>query len=701
MSKVLLSVKKSLLVTMIMLFLPAWCLALSVASETVTSNALRLGGVEIIGQQEQLRTIPGAAAVVDEETMILSQPLSVGEALRKVSGVYVRDEDGQGLRPNISIRGIDGHRSVKLLLLEDGLPISLAPYGENSAYYAPLIDRTSRIEVLKGSGSILYGPQTVAGVINYITENPPLNELSRTKIVGGTNGYFNLQSDYGNTFDSTGVLLQGLYKKGDGFRKGTPFGIYDFRAKLVTVLNDEQELMVKAQYYNEDSTISYAGLTQDMYDDNPNQNPAIHDALYVERLALSATHTHHNFFSGRLDTSFYGYATKRDFWRQQYDRVENNSTSYERISGNGNDNESLFWKNENRGNNRSYKVVGIEPRYESGNFKGGVKIHYETEDNKQYKGLSGDARSGSVNTDERRDTFATAAYIQNRYELSQAWDLTAGLRIESYRQGRDILKSVATQNVSNQTDLITEFIPGLGTTYDLSSESMLFAGVHRGFAPPKFADALNGNSAIDQKLEAERSWNYETGIRTKVANANVNVTAFFYDYQNQIINAAISSGYSKANAGKSQIIGLEADISQEWQLGTETVFYGNAVATYVNAQSKQGDYENNRLPYSPQYTGSIGTGIRHKSWDSLLEMVYVGSMFSDEANTVAGSADGTVGEIPSYIVWNMSSRYTLGRLAFFATVKNIFNTTYIASRRPEGIFPGTPQQLQIGVTMEI
>jgi outer membrane receptor for Fe3+-dicitrate len=44
-------------------------------------------------------------------------------------------------------------------------------------YYTPSIDRMSSVEIVKGSGSILFGPQTIGGVINYITPDPPQESL--------------------------------------------------------------------------------------------------------------------------------------------------------------------------------------------------------------------------------------------------------------------------------------------------------------------------------------------------------------------------------------------------------------------------------------------------------------------------------------------------------------------------------------------
>ncbi len=87
------------------------------------------------------------------------------EALRKVSGVNVRDEEGFGLRPNIGIRGTNPTRSTKILLLEDGVPLAYAPYGDNASYYHPPVERFESIEILKGAGQIEYGPVTVAGAL--------------------------------------------------------------------------------------------------------------------------------------------------------------------------------------------------------------------------------------------------------------------------------------------------------------------------------------------------------------------------------------------------------------------------------------------------------------------------------------------------------------------------------------------------------
>ena len=143
---------------------------------------LRVGGLtedvvvvagEIAGSHERLRRLPGSVDIVERETLEKSRVMTTNEALRKVAGVHVRDEEGFGLRPNIGIRGLNPTRSNKVLLLEDGIPLTYAPYGDNATYYHPPVDRFERIEVLKGGAQIAYGPQTIAGAVNYLTPKPP------------------------------------------------------------------------------------------------------------------------------------------------------------------------------------------------------------------------------------------------------------------------------------------------------------------------------------------------------------------------------------------------------------------------------------------------------------------------------------------------------------------------------------------------
>src|SRR5258708_28437 len=117
--------------------------------------------------------------------------------LRRVPGLVVRQEYGGGGRLALGVRGLDNGRSRHLLILEDGIPVSLNPYAEPDMYYSPPIERMRGIEVVKGSGSILFGPQTIGGVVNFLSLSPPTRQSATVDVEGGQYGYARTLASYG------------------------------------------------------------------------------------------------------------------------------------------------------------------------------------------------------------------------------------------------------------------------------------------------------------------------------------------------------------------------------------------------------------------------------------------------------------------------------------------------------------------------
>jgi Fe(3+) dicitrate transport protein len=172
--------------------------------------------------------VPGSLTYISQEHIRQINPVSGNEVLRRSPGVHVVDEEGLGLRANIGIRGLDPDRSRSVLILEDGIPVALAPYGEPELYFTPSIERMAGVEILKGSGSILYGPQTIGGVINYITADPPLTPTTTATLRGAQGGYFTSLLTYGNTSGNTGYQVNYLRKQADSI------GISNFKINDLT-----------------------------------------------------------------------------------------------------------------------------------------------------------------------------------------------------------------------------------------------------------------------------------------------------------------------------------------------------------------------------------------------------------------------------------------------------------------------------------
>lgn len=246
-------------------------------------------------------------------------------------------------------------------------------------------------------------------------------------------------------------------------------------------------------------------------------------------------------------------------------------------------------------------------------------------------------------------------------------------------------------------------MPGLGVTWQLSPQAQLFAGAYKAFSPAMVATAIS-SSGQNQELDAERSNNVEVGIRGTVNRWQYEATAFQMDFSNQIVPQSESGGVGATvtNAGKTLNRGVETavgfDFGQGWRL--------NANATYVptaryNSQKVVSgvDRQGNRLPYAPELVANLGVSYRQGAFQGSVFAHHTSQQYVDPENTRTESVDGRRGLIPAFTTFNLSANYTLSKqVKFFGTVRNLFDKKYIASRNPDGIFPGAERHVEVGMS---
>ncbi len=669
---------------------------------------------------ERLRQTPGSIEVVDRETLEKTHPLNFTDALRNVSGVYVRDDEGFGARPHIAIRGVNPTRSTKVLLLEDGIPLTYAPYGDNASYYHPPIDRYEGIEVLKGSGQIVYGPVTVSGVVNYLTPNPPEKPAGRLTLLGGNRDYLNFHGDYGWTWKKTGFLFDYLRKQGDGARDNVHTGINDVNFKIITSFGARHALTLRGNYYNEKSNVTYSGLREDEFRADPRQNPFANDFFYGDRYGFSATHAFVINSSLLMTTNLYGALFYRDWWRQSSNSAQRpNDAADPNCGGMANLNTTCG----NEGRLRDYYHWGVEPRFRAlTSFAGirnetdfGFRVHYERQNRRQMNGSTPTARTGLLVEDNERKNAAYSAFVQNRFVLGK-WAVTPGLRVEHIDYERTNRLGNSGAGVTGTTRL-TQWVPGVGVAYNPTDRISVFTGVHRGFAPPRTEDILSNSTGAVVELDPELSWNYEVGARlTPVNGVRATATFFRMDYENQIVPASVAGGLGATltNGGETLHQGFEMNtrIDTGPLRGSRHNFYSQIVYTYLPLAEFTGarfssvpgftnvSVSGNRLPYAPEHVLNATVGYSHPmGLDALVEAATVSRQFGDDLNTVAATPDGQRGVIGGYTVWNLAVNYQVEQWhsTFFVAVKNVFDRLYVVDRT-RGILPGAPRLLQAGVT---
>lgn len=698
-----------------------------------------------------LRYLPGSVSSINAAEIKRTSPVSSNEIFQQVSGLHTVEEEGAGLRANIGIRGLDPDKSRNVLILEDGIPVALGPYGEPEMYYTPSVDRMQGVEILKGNGQIRFGPQTIGGVINYITADPPAESEGLVQIRGGQGGFFTGLFQYGSSFGNTGYTFNYLRKQADDLGP-TSFRLDDLNGKIKIKAGIRSTVNLKWSVYNEQSNATYVGITQPMFDQGGQDFVRIapNDHLDVRRYAFSATHDYFINEKFSLSTIAYGYTTTRNWMRQDFTHNATASNLTGEMFGDPTLPEGAIYMRNSTGNrNRQFEVAGIEPRlkvlYNLGSttnqLDAGLRFHYERAFEQRVNGKTADALSGDLRDDEIRTGNAFSAYAQNKMMFSEKLTFTYGIRMESLDYDRMILRTAGKDSTIQARSAFTDFIPGLGLNYNFSNELGIYAGIHRGFAPPRIKDAIS-NDGQDLQLEAEKSWNAELGSRLQINEIfETEFTLFYMDFSNQVIPVSESSGGAGSgfiNGGETKHLGAEMNFRLNFDSFLPENYKLNLSfnATFVDSKFSSDRFviekikrtegrdttfiniSGNRTPYAPKiltngfltFETPAGIGLQ-------LQLSYTGQQFTDVLNTIdvneyltlaalqpefryeQATASGRIGELPSYLLAHATVWYNIPKTGFelSASVKNIFNERYIVSRRPQGIRVGLPRFFNAGV----
>src|SRR6478609_9287591 len=167
---------------------------------------------------EALKRASGSGTTIGEREIRSAQPEGTGELLRRVPGLQLRTEDPMGLRLNLGVRGLSPTRSRLILMEEDGIPVVVSPYGEPELYYTPIVERIQRLDVVKGSDVLRYGPQTVGAVVQLHTFEPTMKPAWYVASQVGSRAYRAVQARYSGTTGEVGYVAQIVRKSGDGYR---------------------------------------------------------------------------------------------------------------------------------------------------------------------------------------------------------------------------------------------------------------------------------------------------------------------------------------------------------------------------------------------------------------------------------------------------------------------------------------------------
>lgn len=679
---------------------------------------------------EKLAAVPGSFAVVSRQQLDERRPFSVKEALNEVPGLHVVGEDSFGLALNIGVRGLDPRRSSRTLLLEDGMPLFLAPYGDPSAHYSTPLARVKRIEVVKGSGQVLYGPQTIGGMINFVTLPVPTDGVAGS--VTATAGSHDFKSVHGNIGvgdQRGGIMLDALRTRGDGVRTQHDFDVQEFTVKGQLNLSLRHVVSVKAGYYKENSNISETALGAIEWQEDKYQAPTGHnDKFAFERKSLQLRHVFKINDKVTLNTQYYYADSERASFRQINDSGVNDGRSSLERCPSGVDNNALTNADlcGGRWRPRSFNYWGVEPRLDirhtlfgiENDAVIGLRWHQEDIRREQYRG--NDAAFQDLNFAMSHglprelidiDVKARSYYAQNTSHLGH-WAITPGVRVEQLTIDTDVVRADGLTHNNPESRLnnkITKVLPGVGVAWNGIADTTIFAGVHKGFAPPRpdrDIGADGNDSAVVSKTQPEESTNFELGLRSRhVKDVTFEATLFKTRFDQIVINGGTPGTF--INGGQSQQSGIELagrvglrKVHSALQRFYVTGSYTNLfTAEFKRDVVSENIASGNRLPYAPRNLAALSLGYQHASgFDARVGINHVGSQFSDGENTRIETMSGMTGEIPAVTLFNASLTYRPRNTgaSFFVSAHNLANREYLVSR-VDGMVAGRQRQVSAGM----
>jgi len=539
----------------------------------------------------------GSVHVVNEKQLRRFNYDNPEQVFLQIPGVYVRGEDGVGLRPNIGMRGGNSDRSKKLTLTEDGILFGPAPYAAPAAYYFPLIGRMRGVRVTKGPASIVNGPQTVAGSIDFMTHDVPSTHTGYLDTALGQYGFRRLSAGVGSGDEKAGFWIEAEQLANTGFKTldivGGDTGAVrnEAMAKGRWVLDPEAKIQqvfgIKLGYSEERSNETYTGLTDADFRANPLRRyfATQFDQMNNHRTQVEGTYTVQ--FSKRFSLTTTAY--RHDFdrtWRKlnRLDQVSiadvladpTSATSrraYGVLTGANDSNGAVdtLWIGPNR---RTFISEGVQTvaKYEGKTgplrhkVEYGLRLHYDqivrlhSEDGYfvKNKALVSNGLATVVTADNTDSAAALASYATDTIDVGR-FQFTPGVRVEMIH-GKSVDRLAGTTVSALQKVLI----PGIGVygaaVKTKKQELGFLAGIHKGFSPAPPGDA-----------KPEESWNVEAGSRYTTRHVRAEVLGFLNEYSNLINicapeNGCINQTERSSSAGSARVYGLEAYVEGEMPL---------------------------------------------------------------------------------------------------------------------------------------
>jgi outer membrane receptor protein involved in Fe transport len=671
--------------------------AVSTVDIALTEAPVPMPEVVVTTSREEVKKdeVPANIGVVTEGEIQATHPHHSSEIMGRIPGVLVVDLGGEGhtvaMRQPITYNAVYGY-------LEDGVPIRSTGFFNHNALYEINIPEASRIEVLKGPATALYGSDAIGGVVNVLTNPPSKLPTIDAFVEGGRYGYGRILASGSNTWSQNALRGDLNLTHFDGWRDDTGQDRVSGTIRHDLRLGENQQLktVVTTSWIDSPgdggSDVSRADFESRA---TVNYTPIAYRKVDALRFSSAYDRT-----VGPWRTTATAYARHNRLrllpsWQLTYDP---------QVWDSWNSSIGLMAQVRRDYGKESWITGGVDMDYSPG---------HRTED-EIIPNMTGDVFSSYVVGERQYDYDVTfhgiSPYAQGAAAMGRKLHLSAGLRFDllgyNYENHLSELQTGSHRRPASTDVDFDHLSPNAGVTYQFTDRTNLYASYRHGFRIPS-EDQLfvQGSATNSLGLKPVRAESYEGGIRTGLGDAaRLEVSAYRMDMHDDILYFYNTTDFTSevSNAGRSRHWGVEAGANGRWRDMKLGASYSYNRHEYIEWMTATGvDYSGNEMESGPRHLGNVRLTFEPPAQPRLsatVEWVHVGRYFTDPENlhSYAGyDLFNLYGVVPVY-----QTLQFVGRVNNLADIKFANTASYnpfVPVDQSERFLPGQPRSFYLGV----
>lgn len=589
--------------------------------------------------------MPAMVQVISKEQIRTSGHTTTAEILEKQGGVLTRTLNGSPALAQLSMRGFGENSAGRLLILVNGERLNNPDMSTPNLLRIP-VGAITRIEVVRGSQTVLHGDYASAGVINIITDDTYLEPQTT---LSGTVGSF---GTYAAGINTTGILHDDWlaysaafnWDKSNGYRDNSGYQSYNVNSSLRKDFAENRFLSLSTFYHFAEYGLP-GSLSREQWQKRPRQTNNPDDRSQLESFGIN--------LGGRLDITADSYlhnnvtiSRRKSFsefrgvswgapWRSDYDSWIDSYALLPRYIW---DHEIAQLRNIlTLGSDLRYDTTGFDSLYATTGYNSLLRWKYQR--------------------------ASMAGYVQDELFLTENLSLTLGGRLEWFHNR---VEQVPGNTAFTQRKHALE----AALLYRPLDDLKVYAKLGQFYHAPFIDEIFAGAGVPNLKLKPEQGYTLELGTEMQLAEYfNAQLAVYWMEMEREIYYDPTL--FQNLNApDDTRRLGLDAAI------GWRKADCGALMLAYhaMQAEFTGGNYDHNRIPLVPRHTVSLQGeyhlfyGISALGGARYVTNQILGSDFHNQAHHLA-----------PYLIFDCGVRYQptwLPTLTAHLGVDNVFGKQY-------------------------